>query len=89
MSSFAANILAIFVAASCLIIQVENKSVFGIGARINGDQLLMKDVLKTPPISLTEDPYIEFHYAISQPITYIEILSEKVSSNKKVSAQTI
>lgn len=68
----------ILIVCSNLVIQVENKSVFGIGTRIIGDQLLLKDVLQTPPISLTEKPVIKFNYAIVEPITYIEIESDKV-----------
>lgn len=52
---------------------------FGIGARIYGDQLLMKDIVKTPAITLTEETVIKFNYAISQAITYIEMSSDEVS----------
>ncbi|XP_065367693.1 uncharacterized protein LOC135960348 [Calliphora vicina] len=76
-SSFTASLWFVLFLCANLLIQVENKSVFGIGTRIIGDQLLLKDILKTPPISLTEEPVIKFNYDIVEPITYIEIESDK------------
>lgn len=75
MSSF--TVLFLTLLCANLLLQVENKSVFGIGTRIIGDQLLMKDVLQTPPIRLTDEPVIKFNYAIKEPITYIEIVSDQ------------
>ncbi|XP_073818173.1 uncharacterized protein [Musca autumnalis] len=76
--SFAANVLLAFYAVLfSLALQVANASVYGIGARIFGDQLLMKDILKTPFISLTKETVITFNYAIEQPITYIEMISDE------------
>lgn len=77
MSSFTAIFLSLLCAN--LLLQVENKSIYGIGTRIIGDQLLMRDVLQTPPLRLTEDPVIKFNYAIVEPITYVEIVSDQVS----------
>ncbi|XP_037809605.1 uncharacterized protein LOC119602261 isoform X1 [Lucilia sericata] len=76
-SSFSTSLCFILILFANFVIQVENKSVFGIGTRIIGDQLLLKDILQTPPISLTEEPVIKFNYAIVEPITYIEIESDK------------
>lgn len=77
-SPFAAFLCLLIVVWANFVVQVENKSFFGIGTRIIGDQLLVKDVLHTPPIGLTEEPVIKFQYAIEEPITYIEIESDKV-----------
>ncbi|XP_061393398.1 uncharacterized protein LOC133328904 [Musca vetustissima] len=77
-SPLAANLLLAFYAVLfSLVIQVANASVFGIGARMFGDQLLMKDILRTPFISLTKETVITFNYAIPEPITYIEMISDE------------
>ena len=78
-SSFTVTYLIAIIVCANLVSQVENKSVFGIGTRIVGDGLLLKDILHTPPISLTEEPVIKFNYILVEPITYIQIESDKVS----------
>ncbi|TMW54307.1 hypothetical protein DOY81_000580 [Sarcophaga bullata] len=76
-SPFTVTYLIAIIVCANLVSQVENKSVFGIGTRIVGDGLLLKDVLHTPPISLTEEPVIKFNYILVEPITYIKIESDK------------
>ncbi|CAD6993927.1 unnamed protein product [Ceratitis capitata] len=56
---------------------MECKSFFGIGMRILNDELLLKDVLQAPPVRSDENPVVGFNYAIPQPITYIEIVSDQ------------
>ena len=63
----------------CLVGFSENKAIFGIGTRIIGDQLLLKDVLESGPTALDEVASVNFNYDIPNPITYIEIFSEEVS----------
>uniref|UniRef100_A0A1I8P6J6 Uncharacterized protein n=1 Tax=Stomoxys calcitrans TaxID=35570 RepID=A0A1I8P6J6_STOCA len=77
MSSFAAKLWLLIWCATFSLFQVANASVFGIGARRLGDQLLMKDIAKTTAITLTEETVITFNYAIPQPITYIEMISDE------------
>lgn len=77
-SRFIVSLWFVLILCANLLTQVENKSVFGIGTRIIGDQLLLKDILQTPPLSLTEEAVIKFNYAVEEPITYIEIESDKV-----------
>ncbi|XP_011181001.2 uncharacterized protein LOC105211334 [Zeugodacus cucurbitae] len=56
---------------------VECKSFFGIGTRIHNDQLLLKDVLQARSVGVGEGQEVGFNYAIPEPITYIEIVSEQ------------
>ncbi|XP_017478426.1 PREDICTED: uncharacterized protein LOC108368151 [Rhagoletis zephyria] len=56
---------------------IECKSVFGIGARIINDQLILKDVLQSRLVGVDKNPVVGFNYAIPEPITYIEIVSEQ------------
>lgn len=58
---------------------VENRQrIFGVGKRIPGDELLVKDILRTPG-QLTQIPIISFNYDVSQFISYIEVSIDKVS----------
>ncbi|XP_034486923.1 uncharacterized protein LOC117791319 [Drosophila innubila] len=50
---------------------------FGAGMRIEGDQLLLKDVQHSRPADTTESANVVFKYNIEEPITYIEIASEE------------
>ncbi|XP_017092072.2 uncharacterized protein [Drosophila bipectinata] len=54
----------------------EAKRFFGVGSRIPGDQLLVKDVQHSRPAGTDELPRVEFQYEIVEPITCVEILSE-------------
>ncbi|XP_075145851.1 uncharacterized protein LOC142220546 [Haematobia irritans] len=76
-SSTALQVWLLILLATNSFFQVVNASVFGIGSRQIGDQLLLKDVVKTPSITLTEETVITFNYAIPQPITYVEMLSDE------------
>ncbi|XP_017041768.1 uncharacterized protein LOC108088480 [Drosophila ficusphila] len=53
------------------------KRFFGVGKRIDGDQLLVKDVLYSRPAGVDELPRVTFTYEIQEPITCIEIYSEE------------
>ncbi|XP_034660168.1 uncharacterized protein LOC117896189 [Drosophila subobscura] len=55
----------------------EAKRFFGVGQRIEGDQLLLKDVQHSRPAGISEQPRVIFNYEIPEPITYIEIVSEE------------
>ena len=78
-SSFTVTCLIAIIVCANVLSQVENKYVFGIGTRIAGDGLLLKDIRHTPPLSLTEEPVVKFNYILVEPITYIKIESNKVS----------
>ncbi|XP_030371460.1 uncharacterized protein LOC115621814 [Scaptodrosophila lebanonensis] len=60
-----------------LCLGVQGKSFFGVGHRIDGDQLLLKDEQHSRPGSSTEQPRVVFNYEIAEPINYIEITSEE------------
>lgn len=68
--------LLIFVAASLQSL-AECKSFFGIGTRIHNDQLLLKDIQQARSIGVDKGQEVGFNYAIPDPITYIEIVSEQ------------
>ena len=53
---------------------VECIAVFGIGKRFFGDQLILHDEIKNQHTGITEDPRIDFEYALKEPITFIEIV---------------
>ncbi|XP_017035128.1 uncharacterized protein [Drosophila kikkawai] len=55
----------------------EAKRFFGVGKRIPGDQLLVKDVRHSRPAGSEELPRVDFTYEIQEPITCVEILSEE------------
>ncbi|EDV53397.1 uncharacterized protein LOC6554513 [Drosophila erecta] len=62
------------------------KRYFGVGERMNGDQLLVKDVLHSRPAGAGELPGMTFTYEVLEPITCIEILSEEnISAEVKFS----
>ncbi|EDW98488.1 uncharacterized protein LOC6538249 [Drosophila yakuba] len=62
------------------------KRYFGVGERVNGDQLLVKDVLHSRPASGGELPGMTFTYEVLEPITCVEILSdENISAEVKFS----
>ncbi|XP_017128968.1 uncharacterized protein LOC108147157 [Drosophila elegans] len=64
----------------------EAKRFFGVGERINGDQLLVKDVLHSRPAGVDELPRVTFTYEIQEPITCVEIVSEEnISAEVKFS----
>ncbi|XP_067617429.1 uncharacterized protein [Eurosta solidaginis] len=56
---------------------IECKSFFGIGTRIINDQLILKDILQARLVGVDKGPEVGFNYAIPEPITYIEIVSEQ------------
>ncbi|XP_064553015.1 uncharacterized protein LOC135438584 [Drosophila montana] len=56
---------------------VQARRFFGAGQRIEGDQLLLKDVQHSRPASISEPPKVSFKYNIVEPITYIEIVSNQ------------
>ncbi|KAM8703392.1 hypothetical protein ACLKA7_008072 [Drosophila subpalustris] len=59
---------------------------FGIGQRIEGDQLLLKDVQHSRPAGTSEPAKVVFNYNIVEPITYIEIVSEEnIAAEVKIS----
>ncbi|XP_020799651.1 uncharacterized protein LOC110177318 [Drosophila serrata] len=55
----------------------EAKRFFGVGKRIPGDQLLVKDVRHSRPAGAEELPRVDFTYEVLEPITCVEILSEE------------
>lgn len=57
----------------------QNRAIFGVGKRIEGDELLVRDVLRTPG-QLTQTPVISFNYDVSEFISYIEVSTDKVSN---------
>lgn len=59
---------------------LQAKRFFGVGERVEGDQLLVKDVLHSRPAGAGELPGVTFTYEILEPITCVEILSEEVSA---------
>lgn len=61
----------------------EAKRFYGVGQRIPGDQLLVKDVRHSRPAGSEELPRVSFTYEILEPITSVEILSEEVSEVTK------
>ncbi|XP_037944723.1 uncharacterized protein LOC119677452 [Teleopsis dalmanni] len=71
------SILACLIILALLLTKAESKSVFGIGMRIIGDQILVKDILNSRPAPIDEHPEISFCYAIVEPITYIQIQSDE------------
>ncbi|EDW59106.1 uncharacterized protein [Drosophila virilis] len=71
--------LLLLITAQALLSQrgVQAKRFFGAGQRIDGDQLLLKDVQHSRPASISEPPNVSFKYNIVEPITYIEIVSNQ------------
>ncbi|XP_017009400.2 uncharacterized protein [Drosophila takahashii] len=64
----------------------EAKRFFSVGGRVDGDQLLVKDVLHSRPAGLGELPKVTFTYEIQEPINCIDILSEEnISAEVKFS----
>lgn len=74
------QILIIFVVAPLQSL-IECKSFFGIGTRIHNDQLLLKDIQQARLVGVDKGQEVGFNYAIPEPITYIEIVSEQVRSH--------
>ncbi|XP_014098103.3 uncharacterized protein [Bactrocera oleae] len=70
------QILIIVVVASLQSL-IECKSFFGIGTRIHNDQLLLKDIQQARLVGVDKGQEVGFNYAIPEPITYIEIVSEQ------------
>ncbi|XP_017082875.2 uncharacterized protein LOC108115799 [Drosophila eugracilis] len=54
----------------------EAKRFFGVGKRIDGDQLLVKDVRHSRISGADGLPRVPFTYEVQEPITCVEILSE-------------
>ncbi|XP_060648706.1 uncharacterized protein LOC132786241 [Drosophila nasuta] len=50
---------------------------FAVGERVDGDQLLLKDVQQSRPAGNGDIAAVVFNYNIEEPITYIEITSEE------------
>ncbi|XP_026850751.1 uncharacterized protein LOC6595123 [Drosophila persimilis] len=69
--------LLLIFASQALLRGSEAKRFFGVGQRIEGDQLLLKDVQHSRPAGISEQPRVVFNYEIPEPITYIEIVSEE------------
>lgn len=75
----------VFIACLCALRSgecFEAKRFFGVGQRIDGDQLLVKDVRHSHPAGADELPEVEFQYDIVEPITCVEIISDDVSVKK-------
>ncbi|XP_022216446.1 uncharacterized protein LOC111070317 [Drosophila obscura] len=70
-------LLLLIFASQALLGGSDAKRFFGVGQRIEGDQLLLKDVQHSRPAGISEQPRVIFNYEIPEPITYIEIVSEE------------
>lgn len=70
------NVVVVAVAGN---ISEQNRAIFRVGKRITNDELLVRDVLRTPG-QLTQTPVISFNYDVSGSISYIEVSSDNVSS---------
>ncbi|EDV94523.1 uncharacterized protein LOC6567647 [Drosophila grimshawi] len=84
----AAIALLLLITGQALLFQsgVQAKRYLGVGQRIQGDQLLLKDVQHSRPASISEPASVSFNYNINEPITYIEIVSEEnISAEVKFS----
>lgn len=55
-----------------------NRAIFGVGKRVTDDELLVRDIRRTPG-QLTQTPIISFSYDVSGSVSYIEVSTDNVS----------
>jgi len=77
------RLIACLVLATSSVICFETKRLYRVGRRIDGDQLLVKDVLHSRPAGAGELPRVTFTYEIQEPIICVDILSDEVSAGVK------
>ncbi|XP_016950218.1 uncharacterized protein LOC108024663 [Drosophila biarmipes] len=71
------RLIACLVLATGSVVCFETQRLYRVGRRVEGDQLLVKDVRHSSPAGAGELPQVFFKYEIQEPIICIDIMSDE------------